>query len=405
MARVLANRLQVVISDLIGPEQTFAVKGRSIQDNLHLIREVLEGIKDDTESVLISLDQSKAFDRVDNRFLASVLETAGFKLEFRRWISMMYHNPQAVVQVNGRRSGVIAIERSVQQGCPLSPLLYVLALEPLLRRLRDEGTSLALRGIPFIGRLAARVSAFADDVTVFVSRLRDIEAVKEAVVEYEWIAGAKVNFDKSEGLRLGAWRGSNTLPGPFRWSDGPIRILGVWFGPDLQLERNWSEVHAKVNAQVGIWLSRRLSLKGRAEACATYIFPLILYRLAVLPLPKAHRLALQRSLSRLVWGGARLMVRRQVCIQRTHNGGLGMPDLESHWLAERLAYLGRVLTGDSVWRRKASRIFLASSQTQRLKVDVGLWAKHCLSASAERPFVTFLGPVTFHGLGRSCIGN
>ena len=73
------------------------------------------------------------------------------------------------------------------------------------------------------------------------------------------------------------------------------------------------------------------------------------------------------------------MVRRQVCIQRTRNGGLGMPDLESHWLAERLAHLG-------------------------LKVDVGVWAKHCLSASAERPFVTFLGPVTFHGLGRSCIG-
>ena len=71
-------------------------------------------------------------------------------------------NPQAVVQVNGSRSGVIAIERSVRQGCPLSPLLYVLALEPLLRKLRDEGTSPALRGIPFAGRLAARVSAFAD---------------------------------------------------------------------------------------------------------------------------------------------------------------------------------------------------------------------------------------------------
>ena len=77
-ARVLANRLQVVISDLIGPEQTYAVKGRSIQDNLHLICEVLEGIEDGTEAVLIRLDQSKAFDRVDHRFSASVLETVGF---------------------------------------------------------------------------------------------------------------------------------------------------------------------------------------------------------------------------------------------------------------------------------------------------------------------------------------
>ena len=286
------------------------MKGRSIQDNLHLIREVLEGIEEDTEAALISLDQSKAFDRVDHRFLASVLETAGFQPEFCRWISMKYHNPRAVVQVNGRRSRVFAIERSVRQGCPLSPLFYVLALEPLLRRLGDERTSPSLRGVPFIGPLSARVSAFADDITVIVSRRLDIKAVKEAVVEYERIAGAKVNFDKSEGLRLGAWRGSNTLPGPFRWSDGPIRILGVWFGPDLQLERNWSEVQTKVNAQVGIWLSRRLSLKGRAEACTTYVFPLILYRLAVLPLPKARRLALQQSLSRLLWGGARPMVRR-----------------------------------------------------------------------------------------------
>ena len=357
LARVLANHLQLVISDLIGSEQTFAVKGRSIQDNLHLIREVLEGIEDGTKTALISLDQSKAFDRVDHRFLATVLETAGFKPEFRRWISMMYHNPQAVVKVNGRRSRVFAVERSVRQGCPLSPLLYVLALEPLLRRLRDRTTNPALRGVPFAGRLTARLSVFADDITVFVSRRLDIKAVKKAVSEYEQIAGAKVNFDKSEGLRLGAWRGSNTLPGPFHWSDGPVRILGVWFGPDLQLERNWLEIQAKVNAQVGIWLSRRLSLKGRAEACAVNVFPLILYRLAVIPLPKVHRLALQRSLSRLLWGGARPMVPRQVCIQCTRNGGLGMPDLESQWLAERLAYLGRALTGEAVWRLKGESDF------------------------------------------------
>ena len=42
---------------------------------------------------------------------------------------MMYHNPRAVVQVNGRRLRAFAIERLVRQGCPLSPLLYVLALE------------------------------------------------------------------------------------------------------------------------------------------------------------------------------------------------------------------------------------------------------------------------------------
>ena len=90
LARVLANRLQLVISDLISTEQCYAVKGRSIQNHLHLVHQILKGIEDDTEAVLINLDQSKAFDRVDRRFLAAVLETAGFESEFHKWISMLY---------------------------------------------------------------------------------------------------------------------------------------------------------------------------------------------------------------------------------------------------------------------------------------------------------------------------
>ena len=92
--------------------QNYAVKRRSIQDNLHLVREILEGLKDDTEAALINLDQSKAFNGVDHRFLATILETARFEPKFRKRISMLYHNPQTVVQVNGKRSEALAIERS-----------------------------------------------------------------------------------------------------------------------------------------------------------------------------------------------------------------------------------------------------------------------------------------------------
>ena len=60
------------------------MNGRSIQDNLHLVRQIPEGIEDDSEAALINLDQSKAFDRVDHRFLVPVLETAGFEPEFRK---------------------------------------------------------------------------------------------------------------------------------------------------------------------------------------------------------------------------------------------------------------------------------------------------------------------------------
>ena len=89
--------------------------------------------------------------------------------KFHKWIIMLYPNP-VVVQVNGRRSKAFAIERSVRQGCPLSPLLYVLTLEPLLCRLRDERNRLAQRGISLTSSVRAKISAFADDITVFVSR-------------------------------------------------------------------------------------------------------------------------------------------------------------------------------------------------------------------------------------------
>ena len=135
--------------------------------------------------------------------------------------------------MNGKRSEAFVIERFVRKGYSLFPLLYVLTLEPLLRRLRDGEANLALRGIPFTGPLSAKVSAYADDITLFVSRRLDIKAVKKAVVRYEQMVGAKINFDKCEGLRLGAWRGGVPLPGLFRWSDGPIWIFEVWFGSDL----------------------------------------------------------------------------------------------------------------------------------------------------------------------------
>ena len=208
-----------------------------------------------------------------------------------------------------------------------------------------KGVCPAVPIVSLTGSVRAKISAFADDITVFVSRRLDIVAVER----YEKAAGAKVNFDKSEGLRLGTWRGGVLLPGSFRWSDGSIRILGVWFGSGLQLERNWLEVRAKVEAQVATWLRRRLSLKGRVDVCAVNIFLLILYHLSIFPLPKDHRLALEQSLFKLLWKGRSPLVRRQVRCQCPHDGGLGRPDLESHWLPERLAYLGRSLTKDLVW--------------------------------------------------------
>ena len=92
----------------------------------------------------------------------------------------------------------------------------------------------------------------------------------------------------------------------------------------------------------------------------------------------------------LLWGGRRPMVRKQICIQRTLNKGLDMPDLESHWLAERLAYLGRSLTGDAVWRHKASRTFpllklVPKAEGRRKPMGEALFVCECRAALRNLP--------------------
>ena len=233
------------------------MKGRTIQDSLHLVRTIVEKVNGN--AALINLDRSKAFDRVDHAFLEAVLSAAGFGLHFRSWIRLLYASPGVMVEVNGVRSEPFTLTRLIRQGCPLSPLLYILALQPFLRKLKANP---ALRGLTLPGASeVARYTAYADVVSVLITSSAEVEEVSKEIGRYEAVTGAKINREKSVGLRLGS------LKGPFIWKDDPCKILGVWFGPDLQLEKNWSEVLEKVVAATELWLRRRLSLKRRAEVC------------------------------------------------------------------------------------------------------------------------------------------
>lgn len=76
---------------LIDSEQICAVKRRTILDNLHLVHTILDEIDDS----MVNLDQLKAFDRVNHRFLKATLEAAGFGKDFHTWIELLYQAPSA----------------------------------------------------------------------------------------------------------------------------------------------------------------------------------------------------------------------------------------------------------------------------------------------------------------------
>lgn len=158
------------------------------------------------------------------------------------------HPSSALVQVNEKRSNSTALLRLVRQCCPLSLLLYTLALEPILRRLRERTCSLALRRISVAGEARVRVSAYADDVSIFLLCRKEIEVMQKSPERYEKFMVPRLSLTI---LPLAAWKGV-AFTGLFRWTDGRVRILRVWFGPDTQLEKNCSELLVKVGAPVWI---------------------------------------------------------------------------------------------------------------------------------------------------------
>ena len=130
----------------------------------------------------------KASDRVDHNFLMRVLSKFGFSTSFCRWVSIFYLNVFSRIICNGKLSAPIFLERGVGQGCPLSPLLYVLTSEVLAKQICKNP---AIEGflLPGTGGLQFKISQYADDATNFVKNERSLCHLLETVNKYEGVWG------------------------------------------------------------------------------------------------------------------------------------------------------------------------------------------------------------------------
>lgn len=101
--------------------------------------------------------------------------------------------------MNGFALEPLNIKRSVRQSCPLSTQLYVLSFEPLPRKLEE------MNGDPHFRGYKKSVTAYADDVTVIVSREHDLQIAGEAIKDYEAVERARITLVKSVDLQFSIW--------------------------------------------------------------------------------------------------------------------------------------------------------------------------------------------------------
>ena len=129
--KIITIRFGKVLPKIIGIDQTCSVKGRSIFDNLHLLRNVIDYIdQKNLSACFICLDHEKAFDRVSRSYMFDTLTAFGFNERFLRWIKLLHNDISSSVIINNHISDPFPVKRGVRQGCSLSMLLYVICFEP-----------------------------------------------------------------------------------------------------------------------------------------------------------------------------------------------------------------------------------------------------------------------------------
>lgn len=133
----------------------------------------------------VSLDQEKAFDRVDHGLPVKCLEAFSFGPSIIAYIKLLYNDIYSMLKINGTLTRPFSVSRGIRQGCGLSGILYAIAIEPLLIALRNK-----LCGIstvcPSISDLkTVRLSAYADDVTVLIRSAQDVMNLRESLEVYQ----------------------------------------------------------------------------------------------------------------------------------------------------------------------------------------------------------------------------
>ena len=122
------------------------------------------------------------------------------KKDFIDLIKLLYAESTVQVNVNGVLTEAFAIKRGVKQGCPLSAALYILAINPLLKRIKNDKR---LSGVKISNGQRVVVLAYADDVTIIIKNEKELNVVKEHLAFYEEVSGSKLNHDKTEGVWFG----------------------------------------------------------------------------------------------------------------------------------------------------------------------------------------------------------
>ena len=179
------------------------VKGRGTRDQIANIRWILENVREVKKEIYFCfIDYTKAFDCVDHNKMWFVMKETGIPEHLIILIKNLYYKQEAQVRTMYGPTDWFKINKGLRQGCILSPYLFNLYDEFIMR---NAGLKLNNIGIKIHGR-AINNLRYADDTTL-IAKTRDLEELIRKVKKTSKDAGLLQNFNKTKVSRWRIHRG------------------------------------------------------------------------------------------------------------------------------------------------------------------------------------------------------
>lgn len=270
ISKIIARRLKVILLDHISEEQFGFLEGRQFHEAIGVAQEGLHSLKTKRlKGVVLKIDLSKAYDKVSFLYIKLLLTHLGFEIAFIRWIMSYISSVSFFVLINGAASPFFHVERGLRQGCPLSPLLFMLVAEDLSRAIKEAKSQGKFKGVQLAQNLFLTHLLFVDDVLIFCSGSRgDLRAIQDIMDLFSKATRMEINAEKStlttHLLRPGE---VEEIIGIFPFNtvdlDEGLKYLGFSLKANLYFKKDKTWLIGKVEKRLKGWSHKWLSRVGR----------------------------------------------------------------------------------------------------------------------------------------------